>query len=371
MSSNYTYIIPGQVWYVVDRWAKSNSNVVKVEKSELSNPRIGLNTRIIVPKENLKYETRYSILESLYKLLIRQYPKAYISPIRETAGGSTFYTMNINTNKDISIKIYLGEKSFTPRALRAGLAFEDYVSSIIKEGIAEIKEYKKENDINVIPNSYFNLTLNLHQKSRRRTIKIPGITSVVESGKNNNKVDIKIYSGNPKGGSATETQISLKQNNFAYWSSANKYNEALTLFEKNVNNGKVPIQLSSNNLVTFADNIDGIYFPATSKEVLKYCFGENEYAVDYIVIGAIFEGIDENFNINVNCGRIYSRNIKDDLRILARDVYLLISSDLTSKASAFKDLTFGPNRNYKYTGLSVDFVNKFKINKGNYVEGVR
>jgi len=369
-NSSPTYLIPGQVWKVVQSWASSQKNVDKVTGVDPNNPDISPNTRIIVPHDNVSYDMRYNMYESLFKSLVRHYPKSYISPIRERSSGSSFHVLSINTNKDISIKIYVGEKNFKPRALRPGLAFEDYVSSIVKEGIKKIEEVKKEQGVSLIPNSYFDLTLHLRQKSRNRTIKIPGITSVVELGKNNDKADIKIYSGSSSGRPATATQISLKQNNFAHWSSANTYTKALSLFEKNVSRKIVDIDISTDRTVTFRRGVHGIYFPATSEEVLKYCFGEGVYKVDYIVIGAVYQGILENFDIHVDCARIYKNKDIGDRKRLAREVYLLISSDLTSNASAFKDTSFG--KGPKYKGLSVSFVNIAKLQQSKkYVRGIR
>lgn len=305
---------------------------------------------------NKTKEQIYNTYDKIFKALSSyHFSTSVFTPGEDTSSNVKYKTILVNSNKDISIKFYIGIQEHSPRILRPGMAFEEYVLHIILDQISHLKSVQRELGTPIIPLHIFNLTAEF--TSSRKVSKIDKIVSVAHVGRANKKPDIKIIRR-----SKPDVKISLKQGNFGNWSQANTYSNALSILNNNINKKVIELNKNTSGIYSFKNNIDGFYVPATTPEVSKYCFGTSPDIVDYIIINSHFQGIDENNIIHINSEKIYENNLKD-IETLRNDVFLLISYDPTSNATALKP----------YRGLRVQFVNSEVIKNGakKYTQGIR
>lgn len=237
------------------------------------------------------------------------------------------------------------EKKTTSRVLRPGIAYEMYFHSVLLDGITALQELREE--FKEIPTTIFdrynNLTLLI--TSGNKTFPIGPIKSAEHVGGKNEKVDIRI---NKKNGSSVN--ISLKQDNFFSWSSANTYDSVFSSRPKQILEeaiGKGILQLSNNKII-FPTGVDGIRIPATSKEVQNYAFGKLNNKVDYIIISAKKVNYNDNKRIiYMDAKKVYKNGNALDLSELMGDVYMILGKS-SGNASALRP----------YQNVSVGYYNK-------------
>jgi len=92
----------------------------------------------------------------------------------------------------------------------------------------------------------------------------------------------------------TEVNISLKKQNFSFWSSASKYSAAKNILDYLVKSNIISVSNAGGrgvitNLST-GKPLVGIKTKATIGEIKKYCFGDGENKVDYILIQSFDAG---------------------------------------------------------------------------------
>jgi hypothetical protein len=350
---NIIYLLRKPVFEFIEK-------ILKYNKVRIKKPNKTPNTIIILPDKNFTYDQITRLHANILKSLNKHFPKSYFSAEIDTSSIAKYKTILVNTNKDISIKILVGLKEKKPEVLRPGMAFELYFESIIKDEISKLEDLQKEYGSPEIPLSFFNLTLSLFNNENKKYINISNIVDAERVGQNKNKPDIKIMRESDSGSRKPTIKISLKQGNFSFWSSANTYRNALEILDNNISKGIISVNTSMSGLRSFPSGIGGIYVPATKEETKKFCFGEGDNTVDYIVINSKYQGIDENLVMDVICEKIYSKTSQSDLTDLMKDVYLLI-----------EETEPGENGSKMLRGFGVKFVNGKKIKNKEYIKGIR
>ena len=357
--SDSMYLLPKQVFILVEKILKNNKVQIKYPKDNKSP-----NTLIVVPSGTMTFEMISRLHANLYKAMSNYYANSYFYIGKDEDLIGKYKTILVNSNKDVSIKIFTGlHKTKTPEVLRPGMAFELYFESIIKGEVSKLKELQKHYGRPLIPLSFFNLTLNLFDSKNKNNINIFNIVDAKRVGQSNDKPDVELIRRLDNGSPRPKIKISLKQGNFGFWSSANAYDGALKVLDDTVANNKIIINTSLSGVRSFPIGIRGIYVPATKEETKKFCFGEGKNEVDYIVINSKYQGIDENFIMNVVCEKIYRKNSPSDLAELMKDVYLLIEEAEGGKTG------MGGSKMMK--GFDIRFVNGGKIKDKEYIKGVR
>ena len=254
-----------------------------------------------------------------------------------------------------------------PELLRPGILNEEYFVSKINDQIQKINEARSV--VNLI--NIFDPNLNLiFFENNVEKYTVPKVTSIQRTGQDNNKQDVKITT---KGNN--NVLISLKKQNFSFWSSASKYDPAKKILDYLITQNIVTYSYSNGrgSLVETSSNknLIGIKINATVREIQKYCFGEGNEQVDYIMIQSfnfgdfteirkIGGGLD--YKIEINSAKIYKNTSKDIMR-MKNNVYLTIvpSSKDASALNPYKGLrvqfaTNGSSRNYYVPNLpSISF----------------
>lgn len=320
------------------------------------------NTFHIISPDSNTYEMNVSLFANIFKELNRLYPNGHISITTPEKIGTGAIKSNFNRiiiNKgDISIKVFLNRTKKVPEMLRPGVALEEYVASMIKDDLRDLKDWMlglKIGSITAAPMLHkLNVKMEI-QASNNTKIIITNITGAKRVGASKQKPDILINCRNVNRKPLSSVKISLKQSNFGYWSSANQYKQALYILENAIATKKVNVNTTTSGISIFDDKVNGIYVPATKEEVSKYCFGEGINRVNYIVIDGSYQGMDEFNVIHMNCNRFYSDNLRDIER-LQKDVFLLISEDIQKNPSGLKR-TDGTG----YRGFDIQFVNGTKL----------
>lgn len=354
--SDSVYLLPKKVFILVEKILKNNKVQITYPNTSKSP-----NTLIIIPNRLMTFDMISRLYINLYKALSNYYPQSNFYIGKDENLTRKYKTILVNANKDISIKIFTGlHKTKTPEVLRPGMAFELYFESIIKDELSKLKDLQKEYGRPLIPLSFFNLTLNLFNNKNKNSINISNIVDVKRVGQANDKPDIELIRRLDNGSPRPTIKISLKQGNFGFWSSANTYQDASEILDRNISHGIVNINTSMSGVRNFQLGVRGIYIPATKEETKKFCFGEGKNEVDYIVINSKYQGIDENIVMNVICERIYRKTSPSDLTELMKDVYLLI-----------EEADPGKNGSKILKGFDIKFVNGEKIKDKEYIKGVR
>ncbi|MDW7641844.1 MAG: hypothetical protein SCG72_05515 [Nitrosarchaeum sp.] len=354
--SDGMHLLPKQVFILVEKILKNNK-VQIIYPNASKSP----NTLIVIPNRMMTFDMTSRLYTNLHKALSNYYPQSYFYAGKDETLIRKYKTILVNANKDISIKIFAGlHKTKTPEVLRPGIAFELYFESIIKGEISKLKDLQKEYGRPLIPLSFFNLTLNLFDNKNKNSINIFNIVDAKRVGQTNDKPDVELIRRLDTGSPRPTIKISLKQGNFGFWSSANTYRDALEILDRNISDGIVSINTSMSGARSFSSGIRGIYVPATKEETKKFCFGEGKNKVEYIVINSKYQGIDENFVMNVICEKIYRETSPSDLNELMKDVYLLIEETEPGRGGA-----------KIMKGFDIKFVNGEKIKDKEYIKGIR
>lgn len=257
------------------------------------------------------------------------------------------------TNKlEIFFKQQKSIKSKIPELLRPGVLNEEYFVSKINDQVKKINQAKSVINLSNVFDP--NLSLVLYENNRQKYT-ISGITSIQRVGQLLGKSDVLIKTKNKK-----EIGISLKKENFSFWSSASQYSAAKNILDYLVKNKLI---LASNKsgrgfLVEVSTNksLTGIRIKATVGEIKKYCFGGEGNKVDYILIQSFNVGDfreikkvrgGEDYKLELNSAIIYEESSNDIIR-MRDNVYLTIVPS-SSNSSAMM-----PN----YPGFRIQFSTK-------------
>lgn len=227
-------------------------------------------------------------------------------------------------------------KSKVPEILRPGVLNEEYFVSKINDQVQKINEAKAAVGMPTIFDPSLNLVL-FENNTQKYTI--TGINSIQRIGQELGKSDVKI-----KTKSGSDINISLKKQNFSFWGSASKYEAAKNILDYLVKSNIIFVSNSSGRGVfknpLTGSPVLGIKVKATIGEIKKYCFGEADGKVDYILIRSFnvgdFRDIrkiggGQDYKLELNSAIIYKENANDIIR-MKDDVYLTIvpSSDNAS-----------------------------------------
>jgi hypothetical protein len=244
-------------------------------------------------------------------------------------------------------------KGKLPELLRPGVLNEEYFTSVIGDAINKLNDAKTEIGL---PN-LFNprLLLGIYENNVKKYTVGP-IKSVKRIGQELGKTDVRIKTDNGN------INISLKKENFSFWSSASQYSAAKNIMDHLVETNQIQISKNSSGRTeikdpTTGEKIEGIKFPATVGEIKKYCFGENQNKIDYILINSYnpsdFREVrktgigGEDYKLELNSNIVYTQTSADIMR-MKYDVYLTIVP--SSKNSS----ALSPN----YPGFRIQFANK-------------
>lgn len=227
-------------------------------------------------------------------------------------------------------------KPKVPELLRPGVLNEEYFVSKINDQVKKINEAKIAVGLPDIFDPSLNLVL---YEDNRQKYTINGITSIERVGQELGKSDVRIKTKN-----RTEVNISLKKENFSFWSSASKYSAAKDVLDYLSKNNIISIS-SKNGKGSLTDNstgnnLIGIRLKATIGEIKKYCFGGEGNQVDYILIQSFNVGDfrdvrkvggGQEYKLELNSALIY-KEIANDIIRMRDNVYLTIvpSSDNAS-----------------------------------------
>jgi hypothetical protein len=227
-------------------------------------------------------------------------------------------------------------KPKVPELLRPGVLNEEYFVSKINDQVKKINEVKIAVGLPDIFDPSLNLVL---YEDNRQKYTINGITSIERVGQELGKSDVRIKTKN-----RTEVNISLKKENFSFWSSASKYSAAKDVLDYLSKNNIISIS-SKNGKGSLTDNstgnnLIGIRLKATIGEIKKYCFGGEGNQVDYILIQSFNVGDfrdvrkvggGQEYKLELNSALIY-KEIANDIIRMRDNVYLTIvpSSDNAS-----------------------------------------
>lgn len=240
-----------------------------------------------------------------------------------------------------------------PELLRPGILNEEYLVSKINDEIEKLNEAKNEVGMPRIFNPV--LSLGLFEGNKEKYV-IGPIKSIKRVGQELEKTDVLIKTINNQ-----NIKISLKKENFSFWSSAEQYEKGKKLLDYLVNNNI--IQVSNENgrgvliQTSTGKRIRGIRIPATVEEIKKYCFGESNKKVDYVLIQSFEPGnfsetrttgrSGEVYKINLYTKSLYKETAQDILE-LKKDVYFSITPSSRSSSGMGSD----------YPGFKINFMNK-------------
>jgi hypothetical protein len=243
-------------------------------------------------------------------------------------------------------------KEKLPEILRPGSLNEEYFTSVINDAIVKLNETKKEVGLPRIFNP--RLLLGIYENNAKKYM-IGPIVSIERLGQELEKTDVRIKTDNKI------INISLKKENFSFWSSASKYSAAKNIINHLIETNQIEISKNNSgrtvikNPVT-GEKIDGIKLPATVGEIKKYCFGEGNNKIDYILINSYNPGDfkeirktglrGEDYKLDLNSKIVYTETSKDIIR-MKNDVYLNIVPSSKNSSALLPE----------YPGFRIQFAN--------------
>lgn len=248
-------------------------------------------------------------------------------------------------------------KQKMPEILKPGSLNEEYFTSVINDAVVKLNETKEEVGLPRIFNP--RLLLGIYENNVKKYTVGP-IKSIERLGQELEKTDVRIKTD------AGNINISLKKENFSFWSSASRYSAAKNIINHLVQTNQIEISKSSGrnvikNPVT-GEKIDGIKLPATVGEIKKYCFGENTNKIDYILINSYNPGdfkeirktglSGEDYKLDLNSKIVYTETSKDIIR-MKNDVYLTIVPSSKNSSALLPE----------YPGFRIQFANKKSSSK--------
>lgn len=250
-------------------------------------------------------------------------------------------------------------KQKLPELLRPGVLNEEYFTSVINDAVEKLNDAKNQVRLPKVFNP--RLLLGINEKNRKRDI-IGPIISIKRVGQELEKTDVRIKTGNNK-----DINISLKKENFSFWSSASKYDAAKNIMDHLIMTNQIEILKNSSGKPELQEKdsgkkITGIKLPATVGEIKKYCFGENGKKIDYILINSYNPGdfkevrktgkSGEDYILELNSNIVYTPASNDVIR-MRDDVYLTIVPSSSNSSSLMPE----------YPGFRVQFENKRSSSK--------
>jgi hypothetical protein len=278
-----------------------------------------------------------------------------------TSENSNLISVNFNLNlqhQSKNVKILFKSvkskiKDKLPELLRPGVLNEEYFTSVISDAIDKLSEAKTEIGL---PN-VFNprLLLGIYENNVKKYTVGP-IKSVKRIGQELGKTDVRIKTDDG------DINISLKKENFSFWSSASQYTAAKNIMDHLVKTNQIQISKNGAGRTEIKDpttgrKIEGIKFPATVGEIKKYCFGENQNKINYILINSYNPGdftevrktgiSGEDYKLELNSSMVYTQASTDIIR-MKDDVYLTIVPSSKNSSALL------PN----YPGFRIQFANK-------------
>jgi hypothetical protein len=248
-------------------------------------------------------------------------------------------------------------KQKLPEILKPGSLNEEYFTSVINDAVIKLNESKEEVGLPRIFNP--RLLLVIYENNVKKYTVGP-IKSIERLGQELEKTDVRIKTDNGN------INISLKKENFSFWSSASRYSAVKNIINHLVQTNQIEISSSSGrtlikNPVT-GEKIDGIKLPATVGEIKKYCFGENTNKIDFILINSYNPGdfkeirktgmSGEDYKLDLNSKIVYIETSKDIIR-MKNDVYLTIVPSSKNSSALLPE----------YPGFRIQFANKKSSSK--------
>jgi len=248
-------------------------------------------------------------------------------------------------------------KQKLPEILKPGSLNEEYFTSVINDAVIKLNESKEEVGLPRIFNP--RLLLVIYENNVKKYTVGP-IKSIERLGQELEKTDVRIKTDNGN------INISLKKENFSFWSSASRYSAVKNIINHLVQTNQIEILSSSGrtlikNPVT-GEKIDGIKLPATVGEIKKYCFGENTNKIDFILINSYNPGdfkeirktgmSGEDYKLDLNSKIVYIETSKDIIR-MKNDVYLTIVPSSKNSSALLPE----------YPGFRIQFANKKSSSK--------
>jgi hypothetical protein len=328
---------------------------------------------LVYIKVKKEYKNKINgIVNDIKTLFANDVKLAYPVTSSETTPKNPFYNNALvltgGTNRITILFPLLKDKikTNTPEVLKAGVTNELMIVSIVKDQLQLLNEIKNEVG-GLFPYEFKpNLTLQLYEKTNPVIRgKIGPITSISKVGDVRvnglqQKTDVKV---NTTGG---PVNISIKQNVFPAWSSAMPYSGAKQVLKYLINNNQIQIQkVSGYNKIQSGNTFyDGIAIPATTGEIKKYCFSDQE--IDYIFINTFSSGdiISEitktstnNYTVDLKSNLIY-RNTSSDIERMKPNVFLSIRSDSGNSSGLIPE----------YPGFKTEFIPENKIAERNLLK---
>lgn len=268
--------------------------------------------------------------------------KVFTTGSNPVLGVDLVITLQRGTSK-VEIHFRSQKQDKKAELMRPGILNEEYFVSKINDQIQKINEAKSAVNLTNLFDPNLNIILTENKVEKDTIYKV---SSIERTGQDNNKQDVKIKTKDNK-----NVLISLKKENFGFWSSASEYDAAKKILDYLVNNKLVNYSYSNNrgSLTDSSGNaLKGIRVNATVGEVQKFCFGEGEGQVDYILIRSFDSGYFKeirkitgglDYKMKINSAKVYKKNARDILRI-KKNVYLTIvpSSKNASGLNPYKGL---------------------------------
>jgi len=220
---------------------------------------------------------------------------------------------------------------------RPGILNEIYFVSKINDQVQKINEAKLAIGMPGIFDPNLNLMLYENYKQKYT---INDITSIERIGQELGKSDVRIKTKNRK-----EINISLKKENFSFWSSSASYGAAKNILDYLIKTNSIVVSNKNGRGVLIdassGKSLNGIRLKATVGEIKKYCFGDAGNKVDYILIQSFSNlnfsemrkvGGGEDYKLGLYSAKIYTESANDIIR-MKEDVYLgIVPSSKNSSA---------------------------------------
>jgi hypothetical protein len=359
-SSGYSILNARTVVNILKSAAVQNNKNYPHIRSRYFNIKKETNTRILIivnPQYSSNIERIFDDLARLFSVdvLIKK-RKVFTSSKTSDIVGINFI-LNLQQNVNIvkiffkTSKVSLKEKM--PELLRPGVLNEEYFTSVINDAVSSINDAKRQVNMPKIFDP--KLLLGIYENNKKKSI-IGPIKSIERVGQELGKADVIIST---KEGNVN---ISLKKENFSFWSSASGYTPAKKILDYLIKTNQ--IKISRNNvgrneieIVSSGKKVEGIKLPATIGEIKKYCFGEKENRIDYILINSYNPGdfkevrkigkSGEDYKLDLNSKIVYTEKTTDIIR-MKDDVYLTIVTSSSNSSGLMPE----------YPGFRIHFANK-------------
>jgi hypothetical protein len=365
-SSSYSILNAGTVISILTSSAvQKNKNYPHIRDSFFNIKKLSENRILILvkPAYTSNIEKIFDDIAKLFSVdVLLQKKKVFTTSEVSNIVGVDFILNLQRQAKNIKILFKSSKspiKEKLPELLRPGVLNEEYFTSVINDAIFKLDESKNEVGLPRIFNP--RLMLGIYENNKKKYI-IGPIKSIKRIGQELEKTDVRMKTDKK------DINISLKKQNFSFWSSASQYKPAKNIIEYLINSNQIEISKGSTgkpkikNLIT-GEEILGIKLPATIGEIKKYCFGENQNEIDFILINSYNPGDfrelrktgmgGEDYKLDLNSSIVYTNKSSDIIR-MRDDVYLTIVPSSSKNSSALMP---------EYPGFKIHFQNKKSTEK--------